>query len=91
MPKSEPAKGQESTGFRAHMRQPGTFVLRAHGHIVRHFCRFGRAVVGLWPNKPGAHLAEVAGISERNANQLISGDRKVTARAIVAIDHEMLD
>ena len=87
MHKSEGGKGQESTVFAVHLRH----ARRAGNICARHLSRFGRAVVGLWPTKPGAHLADAACMSERNANQLISGERKVTAKAIVALDKELLE
>ena len=86
MHKSEGGKGQESTVFAVHLRHA-----RRAGHRARHLSRFGRAVVGLWPTKPGADLAHAACMSERNANQLISGERKVTAKAIVVLDKELLE
>lgn len=92
---SDAALGSRSKRFAARLRHAGTIVHQAHAHIIthigRHFCAFGRAVAGLWPAKPAAHLAHLAGISERNANQLLTGDRKVTAKAMHAFEGELLD
>jgi hypothetical protein len=95
MGESHTASSRPANGFREHLRHAGTIVHRAHKrvlhHIRRHLCAFGRAVCGLWPVKPAAHLAHLARISERNANQLISGERKVTAKAMHVVEGEMLD
>lgn len=46
---------------------------------------YGRAVVGLWPDNAPKIISDRAGISVRNANQIIRGERKVTARALVVL------
>lgn len=53
-------------------------------------CRFGTVVRALWPQKPALNLAQRLGVSERNALQLIRGERRVTARALVVVNAEML-
>lgn len=54
-------------------------------------CRFGTVVRALWPKKPALNLAQRMRVSERNALQLIRGERRVTARALVVINEAMLD
>lgn len=74
-------------------------ILRPNGHgpirrLKAHICTFGIAVQALAHHarkKPAAWLAHLIGGSERGAQHLIDGDRKVTAKAIVEIDHELLD
>lgn len=53
--------------------------------------KFGTIVRALWPNKPALQLAQRLGISERNALQIMRGERKVTAHAVHVINSEMLD
>jgi hypothetical protein len=50
---------------------------------------FGRAAVALWPDNAPKVVAERAGISIRNANQIMRGDRKVTARALIVLMDEV--
>lgn len=54
-------------------------------------CKFGTVVRALWPDKPALNLAQRAGLSERGAQYLIDGKRKPNARAIHAVNGEMLD
>lgn len=58
--------------------------------LPRKLSRFGVCVVALWPHKPARHLADRLGITEENANQLIRGDRKVTAKAAAVINNEII-
>jgi hypothetical protein len=51
---------------------------------------FGTAVRAIWPDKPALNLAQRMGVSERNALQIINGERRVTARAIVVVNAEFL-
>lgn len=51
---------------------------------------FGTAVRAIWPDKPALNLAQRMGVSERNALQIINGERRVTARAIVVVNTEFL-
>ena len=53
--------------------------------------RFGTVVRALWPDKPALNLAQRMGVTERNALQLIRGERRVTARAVLVINTEILD
>jgi hypothetical protein len=51
--------------------------------------RFGTVVRALWPHKPALNLAQRMGISERGAQYIIDGDRRVTARALVVVMDEI--
>lgn len=51
---------------------------------------FGRAVIAIWPDNAPKELAHRAGITIRNANQIIRGERRVSARALLVINQEML-
>lgn len=53
--------------------------------------KFGRSVVALWPDNPGKMLADKLGVSVQNANQIIRGDRKVTARAVHVVNAEWFE
>lgn len=53
--------------------------------------KFGRAIIGLWPDKPALNLSQRMRISERNALRIIRGQRKVTARALLVLNAEVLD
>jgi hypothetical protein len=48
-------------------------------------CKFGIVVCALWPVKPGLNLAQRMGCSERHANLIIAGKRKLNARALHAL------
>jgi hypothetical protein len=48
-------------------------------------CRFGTIVRALWPIKPALHLAQRIGCSERAAQFYIDGQRKPSARALLAV------
>lgn len=66
--------------------------VRASNGSEEHSCgesRFGTVVRALWPNKPALNLAQRMGVSERNALQLIRGERRVTARALVVVMDEI--
>lgn len=52
---------------------------------------FGRVVLALWPQDPGANLAKRARCTKRHANLLIEGKRKPNARAVLAVNAAMLD
>ena len=52
--------------------------------------KFGTIVRALWPNKPALNLAQRIGISERGAQYLIDGKRRVTAKALHVINTEIL-
>jgi hypothetical protein len=51
--------------------------------------RFGTVVRALWPHKPALNLAQRMGVSERNALQIIRGERGVSARALIAVITEI--
>jgi len=48
-------------------------------------CKFGVVICALWPVKPGLNLAQRMGCSERHANLIIAGKRKLNARALHAL------
>lgn len=54
-------------------------------------CKFGTVVRALWPDKTALNLAQRINCTERGAQYLIDGQRKVTARAIAVIITELLD
>lgn len=68
----------ESKRRRARASKP----LKEHLFLKSELSPFGRAVVGMWPDNAPKVLAERAGISIRNANQIIRGERRVTAAAL---------
>ena len=43
--------------------------------------KFGTVVRALWPEKPALNLAQRMGITERGAQYIIDGKRRVTFRA----------
>jgi hypothetical protein len=51
--------------------------------------KFGKCVIALAPTKPALWLAQKVGCSERHANRLISGSRKVNAHALVVVMDEI--
>ena len=53
-------------------------------------CKFGRVACALWPQKTATELAQRLGITERGAQYLIDGERKVTARALALVVNELL-
>lgn len=53
--------------------------------------KFGRVVEALWPDKPALNLAQRMHVTERNALQIINGERRVPARAVVVVNLEMLE
>ncbi len=50
--------------------------------------KFGRAALAVW-DKPAVILHQRAGISVRNANQIIEGTRRVSTRALLALLNEI--
>jgi hypothetical protein len=52
---------------------------------------FGTIVRALWPDKPALNLSQRIGCSERAAQFYIDGERKPSARAVLAIVGEALD
>jgi hypothetical protein len=75
--------GEQNGGFSG-------FRTKVHGHVRHHLSAFGRAVRAVWPVKPALHLSQVADCSERSAQYQIDGERKPTARAILAVNEAML-
>lgn len=53
--------------------------------------KFGAVIEALWPDKPALNLAQRMGVSERNALQIMRGERRVTARALHVLNSEVLD
>jgi hypothetical protein len=51
---------------------------------------YGRAALALWPDNAPKIIASRAGISIRNANQIIRGERRVTARALLALTDALI-
>ena len=63
-------------------------------HVKKRICEFGVAVLALAHHarkKPAAWLAHLTGGSERGAQHIIDGDRKVTAKAMHAVEGDLLD
>jgi hypothetical protein len=56
---------------------------------VERVCKFGTVVRALWPDKPALNLAQRMGISERGAQYIIDGQRRVPARALVVVMDEI--
>jgi hypothetical protein len=52
--------------------------------------KFGTIVRALWPHKPALNLSQRIGISERGAQYLIDGKRRVSAKALHVINTEIL-
>lgn len=57
---------------------------------VEQTCKFGTIVRALWPDKPALNLSQRIGCTERAALYLITGERKVTARAVLVVLSEVL-
>jgi len=53
--------------------------------------KFGAVVEALWPDKPALNLAQRMGVSERNALQIMRGERRVTAKALHVLNGEVLE
>lgn len=78
----ESSSGKASKAFKEQSRRFGTNVRRS---------KFGVAFMALHPDKPALVLSQLLGISERNALQLIRGERKITARAMHVLNAELLN
>lgn len=63
--------------------------LKEHLFLKSELSPYGRAAVALWPDNAPKIIAERAHITIRNANQIMRGERKVTARALVIIMDEL--
>lgn len=53
--------------------------------------KFGSVIEALWPDKPALNLAQRMGVSERNALQIMRGERRVTAKALHVLNGEVLN
>lgn len=53
--------------------------------------KFGTAVRAIWPDKPALRLAQAIGCTERGAQLIINGERKVSARAAAAFLNEIIE
>lgn len=78
---------RESESRRVRASKP----LKEHLFFKSRLSPYGRAAVALWPDNAPKIIAERAGITIRNANQIMRGERKVTARALHVINSEMLN
>jgi hypothetical protein len=65
--------------------------LKEHLFFKSHLSPFGRAALALWPDNAPKIIAQRAGITVRNANQILRGERRVTARALLVINAEILN
>ncbi len=65
--------------------------LREHLFLKSRLSKFGRAAIGVWPDNAPKILSERCRITIRNANQIIRGERKVPARAIIVLNSEFLE
>lgn len=64
--------------------------LREHLFLKSRLSPFGRAAIAVWPDNAPKVISERAAISVRNANQIMRGERKVTARVLHILDAELL-
>jgi hypothetical protein len=70
-------------------RSRASKAVKEHLFLKSHLSPFGRAVTGMWPDNAPKMLAARGGISVRNANQIMRGSRKVTARLLVVVMDEI--
>lgn len=63
--------------------------LKEHLFLKSELSPYGRAAIALWPDNAPKIIAERAGITIRNANQIIRGERRVTSRALVVLMDEV--
>ncbi len=63
---------------------------RSSTTAVEHPCIFGTVVRAIWPEKPALNLSQRLRCSERGAQYLIDGKRRVTARCIAVLIAEIL-
>lgn len=78
---------RESSGRRVRASKP----LKEHLFLKSKLSAYGRAVLGIWPDNAPKVVAERAGISIRNANQIMSGERRVTAGALLVLNEAVID
>lgn len=63
--------------------------IKEHLFLKSQLSPFGRAATALWPDNAPKILSERVGITVRNANQIMRGERKVSARALVVVMDEI--
>lgn len=63
--------------------------IREHLFLKSRLSPYGRVALALWPENAPKIISERAGITVRNANQIMRGERKVTARALVVVMDEI--
>lgn len=63
--------------------------LREHLFLKSRLSPFGRVAIALWPDNAAKVIADRAGITPRNANQMFRGDRKVSGGALVVVMNEI--
>ncbi len=96
MGESEPQSARASKGFGAHLGKLRGLRPNGHSgfhHVKKRICEFGVAVQALahyHHKKAAAWLAHLVGSSERGAQHIIDGDRKVTAKAMHAVEGDEL-
>lgn len=56
----------------------------------RKLSRYGRAALALWGKKPGQYMAGKLKCSKRYADQIIRGDRKVSAKAAALLLNDII-
>lgn len=64
--------------------------LKEHLFLKSKLSPFGRACIGIWPDNAPKMLSQKAKISIRNANQILRGQRRASARAIHALNSEFV-
>jgi hypothetical protein len=63
--------------------------LKEHLFLKSQLSPFGRAAIALWPDNAAKVLSERADTTIRNANQIMRGERKVTARMLLVLMDEV--
>lgn len=71
-------------------RARASSALREHLFLKSRLSPLGRAAIALWPDNAPKIIAGRAGITVRNANQIMRGQRKVTAKVLLVINAELL-
>lgn len=78
MGESKPRRVRASKSFKEHL------------FLKSELSAFGRAAIAVCPDNAPKVIADRAGIGIRNVNQIMRGDRKVTAAALLALNAEIL-
>jgi hypothetical protein len=65
--------------------------LKEHLFLNSRLSNFGRAAIAIWPDNAPKIISERARISIRNANQIMRGERKVSARVLHIVNEALLD